>query len=182
MYIVLCQLLTYLAGTVNGEQMRHRPRAKSELRPDVVVTWTDSQNDQWNVIFEFKVNRNVARVSGFSINAVDHAAPLTAQTLRELPFGELSSKTQILLLQHLPRAQSESLPVSAGGRHSSSRLELRRVAALYLEARKTKRDTQRVVAEALGVSRPTAARRIRAARNAGLLDIPKQHKKAKVKK
>jgi transposase len=48
--------------------------------------------------------------------------------------------------------------------------ELRTVAAIYVEAKADRAPVQAAVAEAFGISPSTAAKRIMAARRAGLLD------------
>jgi hypothetical protein len=162
-----------------NKQITRNPRAN-----DRFVSWTDSDGTAWNVEFELKTVGSVARIHSFRISGTTTDARLTANHLREIPFGQLSEEFLRMAHQFLPQKKSETLPGSAGNRRATSLAELRRVASLYREASSLRVDTQKFVAAALNTSTPTAARRIRAARDIGLLEVkkPKTHKKGVIKK
>jgi hypothetical protein len=141
-----------------------------QLNPiDLMVQWKDGQGQTWNVEFELKTVKNVARINGFSIQATSPQARLTANHLREIPFGDLSEQFLALARRTLPKSKRETLPGSPGLGRTSSPAQLTRVAELYVQASQKQVDVQFSIAEALGVSSATAARRIRAARKSGLL-------------
>lgn len=146
-----------------------RKQVNQVNRKDLTVQWKDRQGQTWNVEFELKTLSNVARINGFSIHATSPKARLTANHLREIPFGELSEQFLALARRALPKSKLETLPGSTGLGRTSSLAELRRVAELYVQASLEQVDVQLFIAEALGVSSATAARRIRAARKSGLL-------------
>ena len=144
-------------------------QGKQLNRGDLTVQWQDGQGQTWNVEFELKTVSNVARINGFSIHGTSPEARLTANHLREIPFGELSEQFLALARRTFPKNQRETLPGSSGLGRTSSLAQLSRVAELYGQASQKQVDVQLFIAEALGVSSATAARRIRAARKAGLL-------------
>ena len=146
-----------------------RKQGKPLKRSDFVVQWTDRQGQTWNVEFELKIVSNVARINGFSIHGTSPQARLTANHLRDIPFGELSEQFLALARRALPQYKLETLPDSSGLGRTSSLAELRRVAELYVQASEKQVGIQFFIAEALEVSSATAARRIRAARKLGLL-------------
>ena len=146
-----------------------RKQEKQLNRSDLTVQWKDGQGQTWNVEFELKTVSNVARINGFSIHGTSPEARLTANHLREIPFGELSERFLALARRTLPKNQRETLPDSSGLGRTSSLAQLTRVAELYGQASQKQVDIQLFIAEALGVSSATAARRIRAARKSGLL-------------
>ena len=146
-----------------------RKQASQRNRNDLTVQWKDRQNQIWNVKFELKTVSNVARINGFSMHATSPKARLTANHLRDIPFGELSEQFLALARRALPKNKRETLPGSSGLGRTSSLAQLTRVAELYGQASQKQVDIQLFIAEALGVSSATAARRIRAARKSGLL-------------
>ena len=151
---------------------------------DLLVFWTDSDGQKWNIEFQLKTVRNIARIHAFQIRGTTPDARLTANQLREVPFGQLSEEFLALAQRFLPKKKSETLPGSAGGQRATSKAELRLVADLYEQAVSQRVDTQKYVAKGLNVSSPTAARRIRAARDIGLLEVKKTktHKQGAKKK
>ena len=146
-----------------------RKQANQRNHKDLTVQWNDRQGQTWNVEFELKTVSNVARINGFSIHGTSPKARLTANHLRDIPFGELSEQFLALARRALPKNKLETLPDSSGLGRTSSLAELRRVAELYVQASQKQVDIQFFIAEALEVSSATAARRIRAARKLGLL-------------
>jgi len=146
-----------------------RKQVNQHNRKDLTVQWKDRQGQTWNVEFELKTVANVARINGFSIHGTSPKARLTANHLREVPFGRLSEEFLDIARLALPKSKVETLPSSSGSGRTSSVAELRRVAELYVQASQKQVDIQFFIAEALDVSSATAARRIRAARESGLL-------------
>lgn len=165
---------------INGGSNMVSKQLTRNYRPsDRLVFWTDSDGTTWDVEFELKTVGSVARIHSFRICGKTTDACLTANHLRELPFGQLSEEFLRMAYQFFPKKKAETLPGSAGNRRATSLAELRRVASLYRKALLLRVDTQKFVAKALNTSTPTAARRIRAARDIGLLEVkkPKTHKK-----
>jgi len=156
-----------------------RKQGKQLNRRDLMVELKDGQGQTWKVEFELKTFSNVSRINGFSIHGTSPQARLTANQLREIPFGELSEQFLTLARRALPKNKLDTLPGSTGLGRTSSLAELRRVAELYVQASLKQVDVQRFIAEALGVSSATAARRIRAARKAGLLKKLRQSRQTK---
>lgn len=146
-----------------------RKQKKQSQTNDLVIRWIDGNGASWNVEFEMKTVANVARISGFKIHAMSSKTHLTANHLREIPFGQLSEQFLVKARRSLPRSQAETLPSSVGAGRTSSLAQLRRVAELYVQASQQHENIQTFIAEALDVSSATAARRIRAARKSGLL-------------
>ena len=143
---------------------------------DLLVFWTDSDGQKWNIEFQLKTVGNIARIHAFQIRGTTPDARLTA--------NQLSEEFLALAQRFLPKKKSETLPGSAGGQRATSKAELRLVADLYEQAVSQRVDTQKYVAKGLNVSSPTAARRIRAARDIGLLEVKKTktHKQGAKKK
>jgi len=175
----------------------------SRRRADVTAIWTDPQGNDWKVEIEWKASKSGVRIAGMSIEAHGHAIGLTSRLLRQLPLGEISSSERDfrqgghrrvditvseLKVEHgIEISQSYAIETASfhqGGhrRVELTDLELKRVGMLYVEAKNSGRSTQKYVAEYFKISIPTAARRIRLARENGNIKTNKTRSKSNSKK
>jgi hypothetical protein len=147
-------------------------RSNSKLSPDTYAVWTDRDGNSWSVEFEWKFFKHSAQVSGISINAVNHKAPITARFLREFPMGKIEEQLREF---HGKRIHGDKKNVfRAADKHqpSVSVAEIQQVANFYFEAQRNGESPhQRIISE-LNISYPTASRRIRLARDMGLIPNP----------
>ena len=150
-------------------EIKASPYKRNTNSPDAHALWTDSEGNVWMVEFKWKIFGNAAQVSGVSINAVKHKAPVTARLLRQFPMGQAEEQVRAFKGE-LHRGNKKSVFRAANPEQPSiSEAEIRQIADLYLQAKKGGTSPHQKIIMELKVSYPTASRRIRLARDMGLI-------------
>jgi hypothetical protein len=154
------------------------PRFDVEGRP-----WIDQAGRNWSLSVDLVVKGGVVGIGAFAVKPVGHNEPLTGAVLRGINLRDIAYQERQYLIDKgllacdpqddrlLSDAEVEDLMAFGGparGRELTE-LDLRLVARLYADAYREGLPVQRTVAEHLGVSIPTAARRIMLARDRGLI-------------
>ncbi len=156
-------------------------RDTSTFTSDVV--WQDPTDPGLVIAIEWKIQGEtlIAEAIGIRSNANEG---VTARQVHRLPLGRIINSERARLLEEgtLLSGFQQSKPLSDGevddlastggpdqGRHLTDG-DLRLVAHLYIKAYRDGDPVQRSVANRLGVSIPTAARRIGLAREKGFID------------
>ncbi len=145
--------------------------------------WVDQAGRTWSLSVDLFVKDGVVGIKELTIRPEGHNEPLTSAVLRGINVRGIADQERQYLIDKgllacdpqddelLTDAEVEELLASGGpsrGKHLSE-LDLRLVARLYADAHGAGLPVQRTVAERLGVSIPTAARRIMLARDRGLI-------------
>ena len=149
------------------------PATKNTNSSDAYAMWTDSDGNVWSVEFEWKIFGNAAQVSGISINAVNHKAPVTARLLRQFPMGQVEEQVRAFNGERHRGIKKDVFRVADPEQPSVSVAEIRQVADFYLQAKKNGTSPHQKIIMELKISYPTASRRIRLARDMGLIPNPK---------
>jgi hypothetical protein len=137
--------------------------------PDVRAVYRDTTGESWEVLAEFKLINGRIDIAAVTVRSIDLRTPVSRRLLGELQPHRLfreQLKTDLDKLTQLKRSRID-FKAHRGRPHSES--ELRSVADIYLAAHEARVPVQRAVAEALGVSVSTAAKRIMAARAIGFI-------------
>jgi len=151
-------------------------------RADVTTIWTDPQGNDWKVDIDWKASKSGVRIAGMSIVAYGHAIGLTSRLLRQLPLGEIGSLERDFRASQSYTIDKESFRHGAHRRVDVTDLELEKVGMLYVEATNSGNSTQNHIAAYFKISIPTAARRIRLAREKGHIKTNKTRSKSNSKK
>ena len=154
-------------------EIKASPYKRNTNSPDAHALWTDSDGNVWMVEFEWKIFGNAAQVSGFSINAVDHKAPVTARLLRQFPMGQAEEQLRAFHGERHRGNKKNVFRVADPEQPSVSVAEIQQVADFYFQAQKAGASPHQKIIMELKVSYPTASRRIRLARDMGLIPGPK---------
>ena len=154
-------------------EIKASPNRRNTNSPDAHALWTDSDGNVWLVEFEWKISKNSAQVSGFSINAVDHKAPITARLLRQFPMGQAEEQLRAFHGERHRGNKKNVFRVADPEQPSVSVAEIQQVADFYFQAQKAGASPHQKIIMELKVSYPTASRRIRLARDMGLIPNPK---------
>jgi hypothetical protein len=136
---------------------------------DSIVTYQDGRGDSWSIGAEFKSFRGRLEISSLAIWPNGSPVPLTRRALRDLPLEDLFrsalAKEEAELKVRLSQLTSSTR--HQGRPHSDD--DLHAVADAYSVAFRARRPVQQAVADALGISKSTAAKRIMAARSRGFI-------------
>ena len=154
-------------------EIKASPYKRNTNSPDAHALWTDSDGNVWLVEFDWKISNRSARVSGFSINAVDHTAPITARLLRQFPMGQAEEQLRAFHGERRRGNKKDVFRVADPEQPSVSVAEIQQVADFYFQAKKDGISPHQKIIMELKVSYPTASRRIRLARDMGLIPNPK---------
>lgn len=108
-------------------------------------------------------------IAAITIQTMDSRSPVTRRMLSEIPLDKLFRDELAIETELFNRMISNRKGTTAhqGRQHSDE--ELRAVADIYKAAFKARLPVQKAVADALGVSVSTAAKRIMAARSHGFI-------------
>jgi len=150
-------------------EIKASPYKRNTNGPDAHALWTDSDGNVWMVEFEWKIYGNTAQVSGISINAVKHKAPVTARLLRQFPMGQVEEQVRAFKGKLNRGNKKNVFRVANPEQPSISEAEIRQIADFYLQAKKNGISPHQKIIMELKVSYPTASRRIRLARDMGLI-------------
>ena len=145
--------------------------------------WVDQAGRNWLLSLELVISGGVVGIGAFAIQAVGHSEQLTGAVLRGINLRDIADQERQYLIDKgllacdpqddrlLSDAEVEDLLASGGPARGKqlTELDLRLVARLYADAYEEGVSVQRHVADRLGVSIPTAARRIMLARDRGLI-------------
>ena len=163
--------MTHLDKDLNMSKIKVIPSNKNTSGSDAYAVWTDSDGNVWSVEFEWKIFGNTAQVSGISINAVNHETPITARLLRQFPMGQVEEQVRAFHGERHRGTKKDIFRVADPEQPSVSVAEIRQVADFYFQAKKDGVSPHQKIIIELKISYPTASRRIRLARDMGL--IPK---------
>ena len=145
--------------------------------------WVDQAGRNWLLSLELVISGGVVGIGAFAIQPVGHNEPLTGAVLRGINLRDIADQERQHLIDEgrlacdpqddrlLSDAEVEDLLASGGPARGKqlTELDLRLVAHVYADAYQEGVSVQRHVADRLGVSIPTAARRIMLARDRGLI-------------
>lgn len=133
---------------------------------DATMTFKDANGGQWRVEVELKTLGGRMGISSLSISSIDVRTPLTRRVLRDLPLDQLFREHMAIESKQLSKRNQKETG-HKGRMHTED--ELREVARIYMAAFQAHRPVQKTVADMLGVSVSTAAKRIMAARSHGYI-------------
>ncbi len=150
-------------------EIKASPYKRNTDSPDAHALWTDSEGNVWMVEFEWKIFGNAAQVSGISINAVNHKAPVTARLLRQFPMGQVEEQMRVFNGKRHRGNKKNVFRVADPKQPSITEAEIQQIADFYLQAKKEGTSPHQKIIMELNVSYPTASRRIRLARDMGLI-------------
>ena len=156
--------------------MQKKQQDKSRLRqtPDSIVRFVDDLGQVWDIAAEFKVINGRLDIAAIRVQANKLRTPVSRRALRDIPLEELFGNDLAIESAQLSRMlQNRQKATSNQGRQHSDN-DLRVVAEIYTAAFQARRPVQKAVADALGISVSTAAKRIMAARSRGFITRTKQ--------
>lgn len=133
---------------------------------DATMTFQDANGGQWRVEVELKTIGGRMGISSLSISSIDVRTSLTRRVLRDLPLDQLFREHMAVESKQLSKRNQKETG-HKGRMHTED--ELREVARIYMAAFQAHRPVQKTVADMLGVSVSTAAKRIMAARSHGYI-------------
>ena len=130
------------------------------------MRFQDANGSRWSVEVELKATHGRIGISSLSISSVDGQTPLTRRILRDLPLDELFRQHMAIESKQLSK-RNQKKTSHKGRTHTED--ELCEVAKIYMAAFQAHRPVQKTVADMLGISVSTAAKRIMAARRHGYI-------------
>jgi hypothetical protein len=145
------------------------PKKRKSNTSDVVKEFTDSNGRKLLVTAEFKTFNDRLDIAAITIQTTDLRSPITRRMLNELPLDKLFREDLAIESEHLQRMLRKRKGSTAHQGRPHSEEDLRVVAGIYNAAFLARRPVQRAVADALGISLSTAAKRIMAARGRGFI-------------
>ena len=150
-------------------QKNQEGRSRQGWTPDASVQFVDDVGHAWEVSAEFKVINGRMDIATIQVQSRDGNAPISRRMLRDIPLEKLFGKVLAVESAELSRMlRKRQVPISYQGRHHSDE-ELQKVADIHKAAYQARIPVQQAVADALGISVSTAAKRIMAARQRGFI-------------
>jgi hypothetical protein len=144
------------------------------IEKDADITFRDANGSQWRVEVEFKAVSGRIGISSLSISSIDGKTALTRRVLRDLSLDRLFRDAMAIESKQLSKRNQKETG-HKGRTHTED--ELREVANIYIAAFEAHRPVQKTVADMLGISVSTAAKRIMAARRSGFLSLAEDEEK-----
>lgn len=133
------------------------------------TSWTDRNGNSWSIKFDWEFFEHYTQVCGVSIKAVNHNEPFTSRLLREIPLGKLEKQVRALKAGNIKSNKKDVFRVADEHQPSISVAEIKRVVDLYAQAMKDGESAHQIILSTLDISYPTASRRIRLAKDMGLI-------------
>ena len=151
--------------TMNNQPSKNR----KPVAQDAIKTYTDSTGVHWILSAEFKIFNQRPDIASLTISPKDLRSPITRRLLSELPLDKLFRNELAIETEQLARMLRNRKGTTAhqGRQHSDE--DLQAVADIYLAAHRARIPVQKAVADALGISVSTAAKRIMASRQQGFI-------------
>jgi len=146
-------------------------RRQGKSGHDSTKLFTDSTGVRWRITAEFKTFNERLDVSSLAIHPDDARTPITRRLLNEIPLDKLFREDLAIESQHISRMLKARRGTTAHPGRAHHDFELRAVAEIYRAAYQARMPVQKSVADALGVSVSTAAKRIMAARQRGFIRL-----------
>ena len=133
---------------------------------DYEAIWKDRNGAEWEISLEFRVKRGAVILRAIQFASRTSASSVTHAALVEFPLNEIVADARRQEFEAVVRKKRTS-DAHRGRAHSDE--DLQAVAEAYREAVRLGVPVQNAVAETFKVSRSTAAKRIMASRERGLL-------------
>lgn len=150
-------------------QMNEPAHKRSRTAHDAIKVFKDSTGVRWRISAEFKAFNERLDIASLTISPEDYRSPVTRRLLSEIPLDKLFRDDLALESKQFSRMlrSRKSTTAHPGRAHLDS--ELHAVAEIYRAAFLARLPVQKSVADALGISVSTAAKRIMAARQRGFI-------------
>lgn len=154
---------------------QHNPKTRERTSgvTDAVREFTDSTGVRWRLTAEFKTFNERLDVSSLTISPKNLRSPITRRLLSEIPLDRLFRDDLALESAGLSKMLRSRKGSTAHPGRAHQDIELRTVAEIYRTAFMARLPVQQSVADALGISVSTAAKRIMAARQRGFISATK---------
>ena len=133
---------------------------------DYEAIWKDRNGTAWDISLEFRVKRGAVILRAVQFASKNSSSSVTHAALVEFPLNEIVADARRQEFEAVVRKKRTS-DAHRGRAHSEE--DLQAVAEAYREAVRLGVPVQNAVAETFNVSRSTAAKRIMASRQRGLL-------------
>ena len=150
-------------------QKNQEGRSRQGWTPDASVQFVDDVGHVWEVSAEFKVINGRMDIAVIQVQSRDGNTPISRRILRDIPLEKIFGNALAVESAELSRMlRKRQVPISYQGRQHSDE-DLQAVADIHKAAYKARIPVQQAVADALGISVSTAAKRIMAARQRGFI-------------
>ena len=150
-------------------KQKNQTTNENSSHPDVVKEYTDSIGRKLLLSVEFKMFNDRPDIAAITIRTTDLRSPITRRMLSEIPLDKLFRDELAIEVKQLNRTLRNRKGTTAHQGRQHSDKDLQAVGDIYLAAYKARIPVQKAVADALGISVSTAAKRIMAARQQGFI-------------
>ena len=148
----------------------------SPISHDVVKEYTDGGGRQLLIAAQFKMFNGRPDIASVTIQITKSESPITRRMLSEIPLEKLFHNELAIEAVNLKRILRNRKTTTAHQGRQHSHEDLQAVADIYLAAFQARLPVQKAVADALGISVSTAAKRIMAARSRGFITSTQKEK------